>query len=165
MNKPIFPIQKVKDDLDSFTFWYLNNRPFSPPPVAPVSHTDKASGIVLYRKGIFQVELFIGAPNSIAPSHIHPNIDSYELHICGDMVFTIGGVLYNPPKPGLPVAPTRINHNCWHEGVSGPIGGAFLSIQKWLNGVQPTSVLDDWHDKAGNTRGLTYGKPECDRAE
>jgi hypothetical protein len=33
------------------------------------------------------------------------------------------------------------------------MGATFLSIQKWLNDVQPSSVANDWHDHGKNKEG------------
>jgi hypothetical protein len=38
----------------------------------------------------------------------------------------------------------RVYPHTWHGGKFGSRGGCFLSIQKWLNDVEPKFVGDDW---------------------
>ena len=45
----------------------------------------------------------------------------------------------------------RVRPNDVHGGVFGPGGGVFLSIQHWLNGVEPHCVARDY-------TGITMGR-------
>ena len=38
-----------------------------------------------------------------------------------------------------------------HSAKAGPTGGCFLSVQQWLNGVEPSAVGMDW--KGGSSMG------------
>ena len=38
-----------------------------------------------------------------------------------------------------------------HSAKAGPEGGCFLSVQQWLNGVEPSAVGMDW--KGGSSMG------------
>jgi len=136
----------VKDDLTKFLEWWLDNKPTCPPCDKPIIYEGDTRGVVLYRHGQFQVELFIVKPNVEIVQHIHPNVESYEVHLAGNIDFYCDGVLYNQ---GIPV---RVRPESWHGGFFGPQGGSFLSVQKWLNGVKPTFVGDDWkaHDGSVN---------------
>ena len=140
------------DELWAFAQWYLTNRPLSPPPAA-ITVYDNMTGVCLYRSGPYQVQMFTALPNSSAPSHIHPNVDSYELYLSGDLDFVINGVVYSHKDMTSTPTPVRIYPNYWHEGVTGDLGGSFLSIQRWLNGTPPTCVGNDWIDINGVTRG------------
>jgi quercetin dioxygenase-like cupin family protein len=134
----------IKDDLTEFLEEWLTNKPTCPPDTGGIIHQGDTSGVVLYRKGQFQVELFIVKPNVEIVQHVHPNVDSYEVHLTGDIEFYCDGILYNT---GVPV---RVKPDAWHGGFFGPRGGSFLSVQKWLNGVEPKFVGDDWEDHNGN---------------
>ena len=123
-----------------------------PPPVA-ITQYDNMTGICLYRSGPYQVQMFTAKPNSSAPSHIHPNVDSYELYLSGDLDFVIDGIFYSHEQIKQAPAPVRIFPHYWHEGITGNKGGCFLSIQKWLNNKPPTCVGDDWVDIHGNKVG------------
>jgi quercetin dioxygenase-like cupin family protein len=126
------------DSVRSFAVWWLRHKPFRPP-VDAVTHVGGFSGVTLYRQGQFQVQFFIAKPNASAPKHSHPNIDSVEYGIAGAGQDTfksernvhIGGLFM--------IAPCET-----HTAQAGPGGGAFLSFQKWLNGVEPSSVELDW---------------------
>jgi hypothetical protein len=138
-----------KDDLTEFLEWFLENSPVSPPKDNPILHQADTTGLVLYRKDNFQVELFICKPFATIVQHVHPNVDSYEVQIAGDITFYCDGVLRDTGGP------VRVRPDSWHGGSFGPRGGSFMSVQKWLNGVEPKFVGDDWEDHIGS---LNYHK-------
>jgi quercetin dioxygenase-like cupin family protein len=131
----------MNDDLKQFRDWWLKHRPFVPAEKNGLSHVADTHGVVLYRKEPYQVELFNVKPNSVIPPHIHPNVDSYEVYISGDVSFFCNNKWYEDLKVGwyLRVLPTE-----WHEAKFGERGGCFLSIQKWMNGAEPRFIGDDW---------------------
>lgn len=108
--------------------------------------------LVLYREGQYQVELFICPHrNSSFSTHRHPDIDTYEFQLAGDNVLTLNDEavcteaqvsewMYNMDIKS-PLMP--ITHNDYHSG-QGTTPFAFLSIQHWLNNVQPTSAGLNW---------------------
>ncbi len=133
-------------DLSSFTTWWLSTKPINPPPGGLLTNDKDLNGVVLFRDGRFQVELFFIKPNSEVVDHIHPNVDSYEYYISGDIVFRKNGKEYVPPGPGfkLHVPPTA-----WHGGTIGPRGVYFYSIQHWVGDVEPEFIGNDWTDNNG----------------
>jgi quercetin dioxygenase-like cupin family protein len=110
--------------------------------------------VVWYRNPPFQVELFIAPGNYTIPEHTHPNVDSYEVYLGGQIRFSHSGNWTSPPESfdtpneyGTSVrrgTVIRVKPNDIHGGVSGPSGGVFMSVQKWLNGVEPHSVALDY---------------------
>jgi len=140
------------DDLAAFASWWLQTRAFKPPFDA-ITVYGNMTGMVLYRDGCYQVQMFMAQPNSVAPSHIHPNVDSYELFLSGDLDFIIDGIKYSHKDAIGYSAPVRIYPSYWHEGITGPLGGAFLSMQKWLNNTPPSCVGKDWVDVNGAKEG------------
>lgn len=140
------------DDLAVFKDWWLTNRTINTPKDATPIFDGVLTGVVLFRQDPYQVQLFVMPPNSKIAPHIHPNVDSYEVYINGDVEFLVGDSSRSLEQSKLGetirIAPTE-----WHGGNFGERGGCFLSIQKWLNGVPPTSVGDDWSDKDNNTKG------------
>jgi hypothetical protein len=122
--------------VDQFAQWWLQNRPLAPPANA-IIRVGIISGICLFRAGPFQVELFIGEPNATAPRHHHPNVDSVEVLLSGEVDF-------NTDRNELVGGRLRILPGERHVALAGPSGVAFFSIQKWLNGVQPSTVTADW---------------------
>ena len=139
------------DDLTAFKQWWEATRPFNPPVEDPVTKAEAIYGVVLYRQAPYQVQLFIMPPNSFIDDHIHPNVDSFEVFIGGDIAFRCNGETYDQNVLGAYI---RVLPDSWHGGSFGKRGGCFLSIQKWLNGVPPTSVGHDWHDASNNTVGI-----------
>lgn len=141
------------DELTAFLNWWLSTRNFNPPVETPTNQNGNLSGVVLYRDNSFQVQLFIVKPNSEIEPHIHPNVDSYEVYVSGDIEFMCDGVWFDQAQTqGNGVM--RVRPSSWHGGKFGPRGGCFLSVQHWLNNVHPTSVGDDWADHSGNTNGV-----------
>lgn len=140
------------DDLAAFASWWINNRVLCPPPDAVTTY-ENMTGTCLYRSGCYQVQMFTARPNSSAPSHIHPNVDSYELYMCGDLDFIINNKLYSHTEVNNNAVPVRIFPTYWHEGKTGPLGGSFLSLQKWLNNTPPSCVGRNWLDVNGETVG------------
>lgn len=120
-----------------FVTWWLRYRPFLVPNQGSVRQIGDYRGITVYRDGPFQVQLFISAPHGIATEHTHPNVDSVEVHVAGDGQFTSDS---NSHHFGM----LRILPGENHGATTGPEGIAFFSIQKWLNGVPPSSVELDW---------------------
>jgi quercetin dioxygenase-like cupin family protein len=115
-----------------------------------------STSLILHRDPPYQAQLILKQPNSIIPPHSHPNVDSIEVYVGGDMRAAIDGdfispaasVCVNQSHP-LKIAAhrgqaVRIHPNQVHGGVIGPSGGAFLSVQKWLHGISPTFVQCDW---------------------
>lgn len=153
----------INDELDEFTNWWLDIRSFRPPANdCPLDFNGNLHGVTLYRDGEWQVQLLSIKPNSIIIEHRHPNVDTYEVYFSGQHVLGMNSkVLYtledlaklqDPQLPtpfGFGVA-TRIAPPDWHWVKFGEQGGSFLSIQKWLNGVKPTSVGHDWEEKGEN---------------
>lgn len=138
------------DDLEDFLGWWMNIRPINTPNESPTNYNGNLSGVVLYREQPYQVQLFSVLPNSVIEPHIHPNVDSFEVYIGGDIAFMCDDVWHDQVRLGDFI---RVKPSSWHGGKFGERGGCFLSVQKWLNGVKPTSVGDDWHDKDNNSKG------------
>ena len=143
-------MQPVFDELEAFANWWLATRIINTPNEVPTNFNGELSGTVLYRHESYQVQLFIVQPNSEIAPHIHPNVDSFEVFVGGDIHFMCDNNWFEQTKLGDKI---RVTPNSWHGGKFGQRGGCFLSVQKWLNGVPPTSVGDDWRDQEENTTG------------
>ncbi len=146
-------------NLAAFARWFLA-QPLSAlrPPVdatfTVVTTGGRVEGMLLYRDAPYQVELF-NAPRGGGhfPPHRHPNVDSIEYLLSGQIGFHVAGRAA-PVEDVFAVAAdgaaklcgtiVRIRPSDWHGADVGPAGGVFLSIQRWLNGVPPSSVVLDW---------------------
>jgi hypothetical protein len=159
-------------DLETFFDLYISEpRPFFIPAQNSIHFVEGTLAIVIYRHEEFQVELVAAKPYHGAPEHRHPNVDSIEVYLGGSIMLMIEGEVIIPsalayavtPENGLSAARCmyrRIRPNEWHSGETGKHGGAFLSVQHWLNGIPPTTITDDWEGKtmgAEHQPGL-YGK-------
>ena len=142
---------KPETDLEKYLKWVVNNVSFSPWSVIKnnLSFADGVIGFVLHREGQFQTQLFIVEPNVVIPDHIHPNVDSFEVAIHG-MTFRHSGKTILTPENDSVGDSIYVHRNDWHGGCSCGDGGCFMSVQKWLNDVPPTSVGNDW---GGDTMG------------
>jgi quercetin dioxygenase-like cupin family protein len=134
------------DELEQFKEWWLDTRVINTPSLNSLVHIKDTHGVVLFRNGQYQVELFNVKPNSEIVPHIHPNVDSYEIFVSGDIEFMCNGEWFKQDVLGTSI---RVLPLSWHGGKFGEKGGCFLSIQKWLNNVEPKFVGDDWDDKVG----------------
>ena len=131
------------DELDDFMKWWLNTRPFLPPEEGKILYEDDGlTGTVIFRNYPFQVQMFTMKPNVEIPNHVHPNVASYEFYVSGDLTFRNDGVAYNQLCTDCRLL--RILADSLHGDTSGLAGGVFLSLQQWLNGVQCSSVGEDW---------------------
>lgn len=156
------------DVLEEFLQWFLAKAPCigMVPFHEAVGSVEGVTKILLYRRGEFQVQLFAVPPNYIIPEHIHPNVDSFEVYVGGQINFSHGGKFVNtkwedskPDEYGLSPfrgAVIRVRPNDIHGGVFGPAGGVFMSVQRWLNGVKPHCVASDY-------TGVVMGKDHADK--
>jgi hypothetical protein len=154
----------VADELQKFCNWFLKNMPVlgAVPFQGAVSKVQDVTAILLYRKGQFQVQMFAVPEGTIIPEHTHPNVDSIEVYVGGNIRFShsgkyvygeeqlcaMNGPLACATKRGTTI---RVHPNDLHGGVFGEGGGVFLSIQHWLNGVKPHCVSADY-------TGVTMGE-------
>ena len=162
-------INPNEDELCRFAHWYLTSGdPEAIRIYPPLENTynfelEGVTGITIYRKENFQVELFIAKPNTIVPQHLHPNVDSFEVALHG-VKFTHSGAVRlgfrealeeKDGKPAHSYTVIRVKPHHMHGGMSSERGGSFLSIQRWLNGSLPTTVSADWY---GGTMGDGHKK-------
>jgi hypothetical protein len=130
---------------------------------------------ILFRLGPFQVQQYLFRPGFKIKTHSHPNVDTFELYICGvmDLLLDHGdGCMVNhinhdftgPTHGGtsgsqgalLRIRPGQrhggyVYPTCSEEGGT-TAGASFISIQHWLNS-KPTSVHLDWIGDDGSHNG------------
>lgn len=161
-------INSETDKLTNFLFDILQKGdplgyiPFIDEPI--VRKIEDVVSITWFRYKEFQVQLFAVPPNYIIPEHTHPNVDSYEVLLGGEIGFSKNGRWVNledltfPPRTYEGLNPARggcirVNPEDPHGGVSGRNGATFLSVQRWLNGVTPHCVANDY---TGKTMGSNH---------
>jgi hypothetical protein len=133
------------DELEMFAGWFMRERPLVFTPENGMMFVESACGTCLFRHENLQVELFLISPNADIPEHIHPNIDSIEIAMWG-MRFSHSGQIvmdfeHMDAARGFGI---RVRPGDWHGGKASPSGACFLSVQRWLNEVPPTTVVNDW---------------------
>jgi len=141
-----WPRRKL-DELETFCVNFLKKAPVigAVPFAGAVSMIENVTSILLYRKGQFQVQMFAVPEGTVIPEHTHPNVDSIEVYVGGNIRFSHSGkyvyredeLFENGPmglasRRGLTI---RVHPNDLHGGTFGKGGGVFLSVQHWLNGV------------------------------
>ena len=164
--------REFNDHLTTFLEWFLDAKAFDGFPLyIPVEDSihfsgtagpdpHAASGVVgltIYRQDPFQVQLFTCTPDGLIPPHTHPNVDSYEVALRGMEFYLEDKIVLHdwqsvfedtrPGKKGQCMAKyhvVRVLPEAIHGAKAHKTGGAFMSVQHWLNGVKPSSVGKDW---------------------
>lgn len=151
---PDLEIPETWDNLQAFVEWWMSNgRPMLVPHDAPTICTDDATAACIFRKGQFQVELYLLHPNKVVQTHAHPDMEV--------MIMSMGGGGYGNPNPVYGTSDrlgaTSYIYSGEYHALEKNAGGGFvqLSFEHWLNGVPPTSAAIQW---VGPTAG-----PEHDR--
>jgi quercetin dioxygenase-like cupin family protein len=163
------------DELEKFLLEVFENSSFlGQIPLFNAVHTiEGVTSVIWYREPPFQVQLFIAPPNYIVPEHTHPNVDSFEIYLGGQIRFSHSGK-FTAPEASFTIPAfdgtalsrgnsIRVRPNDVHGGIVGPSGGVFMSVQHWLNGVEPHCVAADY---TGVTMGSDHfskvkaGNPE-----
>ena len=138
------------NSVEEFAEWYKDNEyPIKPPVGEKIYVTDISYSFVLFREGQFQVELYLVKPNTFSPEHSHPGVDNIVLVWGGDIGHTAASIL----TPPFGVQGPTINNGSMHELHAGNNGCAVLSIEKWHDGIKPSSVSIVWE---GDTCGETH---------
>ena len=153
--------REFNDDLTTFLEWYLAGGLKTYVPHKNFVHfVEGVTGLTVYRSGEYQVQLFTATPDTVIPSHTHPNVDSYEVALSGMEFFLDDKVVLPRWYADMPATNSnlamshyevvRVLPDSPHSALAGKDGGSFMSVQHWLNGVEPTSVGNDW---IGSTMG------------
>jgi len=141
--------------IEEFAQWYKeNNYPIRPPFGEPIRITDISYSMVLYREGQYQVELYLLKPNSETPPHSHPGVESIGICWTGGLSIEQGGEFFDsaPYDFKAPdgtstlfgamgaILPSGASHSLFTK----ENGGAMLTLEKWPDGITPTSATVNW---------------------
>lgn len=141
------------DELIIFANWYRSRA--NAVPIAPADSIRKVgpfTGLTLFREGPYQVQLWIGEGNAGVAEHNHPGVDTIQIYLSGQIYLKINGLpITTPDMMGvngngaslLNGQSVRILPTDKHSFELGPLGGSWMTIEKWLNG-KPTSTELDW---------------------
>jgi hypothetical protein len=104
-------------------------------------------GTIIHRDCAYQAELFSFAATSRGGSfaeHRHPDVDSVELYLSGDIEFNVVRRGRSEIYRGRRNSPLWINAEDFHGGRIGPAGAAFVSLQRWRTGTATSSIGHNW---------------------
>jgi hypothetical protein len=119
-------------------WWFRNGMPIKFQESAEVFLSDDATSIALFRKGRFQVELYLIHPNPTVPVHEHPDVEVIKARLDGKRYPYLSNTLHNSEAHG---AGLRLEAE--------DKGYPLLAIQHWLT-REPTTIASMWK---GNTVG------------
>lgn len=136
---PNLTVPDTWSDVEEFGDWWIRaGMPLSFPENAEVFLSDDATAICLFRKGRFQVELYLIHPNPKVPIHEHPDVEVIKVRLNGKKYPYLSGTLRNGEAHG---AGLRLE--------SEVRGYPLVAIQHWLT-REPTTIASMW-------RGETVG--------
>lgn len=135
------------DTLDEFVNWYIEARmPLMIPWNAPVIRSDDATAICVFRKGNFQVEMYLEFPGFSIQRHSHPRMEVVVIDLGGGhrnpLSKHITGVTYNWGRVFNTVKPGD-EHGGDTSSQQGN-GTCFLACQYWDNVDEMTSAAIQW---------------------
>lgn len=141
------------ETLEDFFNWFILDAkmPLMIPWNAPITVGDDFTAISIFRKGIYQVELFLEHPALYIKTHSHPNVETIVLQLGGGSGYpsqedfnmaTQWGII-NWKKPAGAVHGNDTSMDRFS-------GCALLSFQRWVNDEPVTSVACHWK---GTTSG------------
>jgi len=134
-------------DLEEFVDWYMNARmPMMVPWNAEVIRSDDATAVCVFRKGHYQVELYLEFPGFSIERHSHPRMEV--------IVVDLGGGHKNPLSKhttGVTYTWGKVFHNVTPGNEHGGDttsrmgnGSCFLACQRWENIDEMTSAAIQW---------------------
>lgn len=135
--------------LEDFFNWFVLDAkmPIMVPWNSPIIRGDDFSSVVIFRKGQYQVELFLEYPTLNSKPHCHPNVETITLQLGGGSEFpshadtnvsTQWGIIDWKKEAGL-------MHG---QGVGMPTSaGSMLSFQRWVDDHPVTSIAANWKGK------------------
>ena len=156
-----FPLRNPT--VEDFKDWWLSQgTPIAPPFENAVFFTEMTYAIVLFRHGIFQVEMYLIKEDTVSPTHNHPGVDSCFYYLTGNVEFGDAQGMFRDLSK-MQGAQENGLHRLYGQTLS--IGetdhsvrcfknGAYLSFEKWNTG-KPTAVAINW---AGESVGKEHDK-------
>ena len=152
------------DPIEQFAESFLRDMPVigAVPFAGAVSRVEDVTCILLYRRDQFQVQMFACPEGTIIPEHTHPNVDTIQVYVGGNVIFTHNGrYAYRADEVRAMDGPLRcankrghilrVRPDEKHGAVIGAGGGIFMAVQHWQNGIAPHCVAADYE-------GITMGE-------
>lgn len=133
------------DTLENFVDWYLTSKmPMLIPWNAEVIRSDDAVAICIFRKGNYQVELYLEYPKMWIRRHSHPRMEVITMNL--------GGGKLSPKDTTLDTSrlwgtmSKKLNPGSYHGDKGGGFGYGFvtLAFQRWEDPSEMTSAAVQW---------------------
>ncbi len=136
---PNLVIPETWANVEEFGKWWIGSgMPMMFPPGAEVFLSDDATAICLFRKGRFQVELYLIHPHPKVPVHEHPGVEVIKVRLNSKKYPAMSETLHKGQSHGAGI-----------RKESEERGYPLLAIQHWLD-REPATVASMW-------RGETVG--------
>ena len=153
INQPNYQDLQIPDTWNSVyefgQWWCDNGMPILLPQNYEVYLSDDATSICLFRKGQFQVELYLIHPGPNLPVHEHPGVEVIKMRL---NTYSDNGQLVEEEigSPTLLRGESHgagINFKNRDSGTISEQGFPLLAFQKWDNELTPTTVASRWKGK------------------
>lgn len=131
--------------LQEFTQWYIdNNYPIHVPDNVQVYPTDVSYSVCVFRRDVYQVEMYIAKPEFMSSKHGHP-FEQQIIFLGGDMWGNRqnGNLAHLTDKDKGKVGDV-LPTNHWHQVGSGSQGFVFFNCQKWPSIELMTSAVVEY---------------------
>lgn len=148
-------IPETWDSLEAFVDWYLDQRmPMMIPWNAPVVCSDDATAMCMFRKGQFQVELYLVHPQQFVPRHAHPNMEVITMLLAGGKLCETTPDCANNMGEDWGFIGNKVESGAYHGGntvSSDKQGFGLLAFQKWDTDIEISTAATRWK---GQTAGV-----------
>jgi hypothetical protein len=136
------------DTLEDFVQWYVDARmPLMVPWNAEVIHSDDASAVCVFRKGMYQVEFYLEFPQMQILEHSHPDMEVIIMQLGGG---SLAPKQENGTSMKWGITDTKLMPGEVHGGISDAVVGdgfVTLAFQKWYKPEEMTSAAIQWKGK------------------
>lgn len=128
-----FEIPDTWANIEEFAEWWMGNKmPMIMPRRAEVFMSDDATATCLFRKGQFQVELYLIHPKPGVPTHEHPGVEVIKIRTGARKGQVASDILRNGQA-----------HGSGMKLEAEEKGFPLLAIQHWLT-RQPSTIASMW---------------------
>lgn len=144
-------------------WWFDNKMPIMIPTDYRVYCSDDATSICLFRHKQFQIEMYLIFPDPNLPVHEHPGVEVIKtrLNLYENNKLAVqqhsSGTLFTGQSHGAGI-------NFKELDVSEKSGFPLVAIQKWDDGLTPTTVASRWKGHAVGPKHIELVKNENSNA-
>jgi hypothetical protein len=133
------------ETLENFVDWYLTSKmPMVIPWNAEVIRSDDAVAVCIFRKGNYQVELYLEYPKMWIRQHSHPRMEVITMKLGGGKLSPKDSIMDTSKTWGT--LSKKLNPGSYHGDNAGGFGYGFvtLAFQRWEDPSEMTSAAIQW---------------------